>query len=119
MGANNGKPIRFGYKVWSMNTKEIARYIAFKFSTIKWIFRTRHNKRQQDSKRGSSQRHKKAPRGTFDHCVAKDVGIILARWVGNSIDTAAPTLYGVQPTSNVKRYSQSDTGTETSSYRSI
>ncbi|KAG5885843.1 hypothetical protein JTB14_029687 [Gonioctena quinquepunctata] len=51
---------------------------------------------------------KKAPRGTFDHCIAKDVGIILARWVDNSIVTAASTSYGVQPTSNVKRYSQSE-----------
>ncbi|KAG5871060.1 hypothetical protein JTB14_003527 [Gonioctena quinquepunctata] len=51
---------------------------------------------------------KKAPRETFDHCVAKDVGIILARWVDNSIVTAATTSYGVQPTSNVKRHSQSE-----------
>nr|XP_023020600.1 piggyBac transposable element-derived protein 3-like [Leptinotarsa decemlineata] len=51
---------------------------------------------------------KKTPRGTFDHCIAKDVGIILARWVDNSIVTAASTSYGVQPTCNVKRYSQTD-----------
>nr|XP_023020154.1 piggyBac transposable element-derived protein 3-like isoform X1 [Leptinotarsa decemlineata] len=158
-----GKPIRFGYKVWSMNTKEgylinfevyqgkrfvgnekderafgkaAAPFVAmlrdlphknlpykfyldnifssiqlFNFSRINGYSGTgtiRDNRIPKQCPLKSKAKLKKAPRGTFDHCIAKDVGIILARWVDNSIVTAASTSYGVQPTCNVKRYSQSD-----------
>ncbi|KAJ8931527.1 hypothetical protein NQ314_015542 [Rhamnusium bicolor] len=45
---------------------------------------------------------KKQPRGTFDFCIARDVGIIFVKWVDNNVVTVASTSYGVEPLSNVK-----------------
>jgi len=47
-------------------------------------------------------------RGTVEHAMNKDDGIIIARWVDNSVVTVASTVHGMMPASSVQRYSQSE-----------
>ena len=66
----------------------------------------RDNRVPKDCSITSKKDMMKQPRGTFEHVVHKDEGIIIARWVDNSVVTMASTVYGIQPTSTVQRYSQ-------------
>lgn len=50
----------------------------------------------------------KKSRGTYEGIIEKETGIMLVRWVDNSVVTTASTAYGITPVSNVKRYSQAE-----------
>jgi DNA excision repair protein ERCC-6 len=50
----------------------------------------------------------KHARGSFEYVMNKQDGIIIARWVDNSVVTMASTVHGMMPTSNAQRYSQAE-----------
>lgn len=68
----------------------------------------RENRIPRDCPLPKKEKMKKAQRGSFENQLNKDDGIILIRWIDNSIVTMASTSYGVQPTSTVSRYSQAE-----------
>ncbi|KAJ8959938.1 hypothetical protein NQ314_006141 [Rhamnusium bicolor] len=68
----------------------------------------RDNKVPKECPLKTKAQMKKQPRGTIDSCIARDLGIIFVKWVDNNVVTVASTSYGVEPLSNVKRYSQSE-----------
>ncbi|GLV33424.1 hypothetical protein CBL_21466, partial [Carabus blaptoides fortunei] len=46
-------------------------------------------------------------RGKYDYKVDKDKGLIIVKWVDNKVVLFGSTLYGIKPTSNVRRFSKS------------
>ena len=48
----------------------------------------------------------KHPRGFVEFANNQDDGVIIARWVDNSVVTMASTIHGMMPASSVQRYSQ-------------
>jgi len=50
----------------------------------------------------------KQPRGFVEYANNPDDGIIIARWVDNSVVTMASTIHGMMPASSVQRYSQAE-----------
>jgi len=48
----------------------------------------------------------KQPRGFVEFANNPDDGVIIARWVDNSVVTMASTVHGMMPASSVQRYSQ-------------
>ncbi|KAK9746280.1 Transposase IS4 [Popillia japonica] len=99
----------FGYKVWSMNTKE-GYLVNFEVYQGKCIV----DNNAHDSKFGKASApfvrmvenlpEKKLPYQFY----VDNVGIIFVRWLDNSVVTVGSTLHGVHPINNVKRYSQAE-----------
>ena len=50
----------------------------------------------------------KQTRGYVEFANNPDDGIIIARWVDNSLVTMASTIHGMMPASSVQRYSQAE-----------
>ncbi|XP_030751327.1 piggyBac transposable element-derived protein 3-like [Sitophilus oryzae] len=51
---------------------------------------------------------KRSTRGEYHSILDRTTGIILVRWADNNIVTVASTCYGVEPISQVRRYSQKE-----------
>ena len=56
----------------------------------------------------NKKQFKKKPRGHIEHIIEKNDGILLVKWMDNSVVTIASTNDGVHPLSSVKRYSQQE-----------
>lgn len=67
----------------------------------------RENWVPQDCDVISSKEIKKNQRDFYDHSISND-SIIIARWQDNVPVTVASTIHSVNPTTNVKRYSQTE-----------
>lgn len=50
----------------------------------------------------------KRTRGSYDSIIDKNDGIIIVRWVDNSVVTVASTCFGLEPVANVRRFSQAE-----------
>jgi hypothetical protein len=50
----------------------------------------------------------KKPRGSYESVIDRTDGISIVRWVDNSTVTAASSCFGVEPITNVRRYSQAE-----------
>lgn len=50
----------------------------------------------------------KKERGYFENTISKTDGILIAKWVDNSVVCIATNQYGVNPVTNVRRYSQKE-----------
>ncbi|XP_045477491.1 piggyBac transposable element-derived protein 3-like [Harmonia axyridis] len=158
-----GKPIRFGYKVWSLNAengylinfdiyqgsnpKSVTEYdnkfgkatspllimldslpdrnlryqiytdnLFTSFNLLTELKQrgygvtgtVRENRVPKDCPITSKLDMKKKKRGSIESKISKDEGVILVRWTDNAPVTMASTSYGIEPTSLVKRYSQSE-----------
>ena len=158
-----GKPIRFGYKVWCLNTTkgylvnfevyqgklpnanpeyetsfgkaaapmvqmitelpqpDLAYRLYFDnlftgMNLLKYLKDNgyggtgtfRENRIPKDCPLTSSAKMKKNLRGTFEHAYSKDDGIIITRWMDNSVVTVASTCHDTDPTNTVGRYSQKE-----------
>lgn len=51
---------------------------------------------------------KKKERGYFVSSICKEDGVLLAKWVDNSVVCVASNTFGINPLSNAKRYSQKE-----------
>lgn len=157
------KPIRFGYKVWSLNTpdgylinfdiyqgrnpvrideyeskfgkcaaplvkmlddfpyevKKLQMHIYFDnlFTSVALLneLRTRgyhgtgtlrENRIPKKCNIKSNALMKKQIRGEYAHSLDRENGIIVVKWMDNSVVAGASTAYGVQPITHVQRYSQ-------------
>ena len=160
-----GKPIRFGYKVWCLNTStgylvnfevyqgknpnanleyeesfgkcaapliqmidEFPRHIQelpfnFYFDNLfTGIKLLKELKKRDYGATGTMRENRipkdcpvmpkktllKQPRGFVEFANNPDDGIIIARWVDNSVVTMASTIHGIMPASSVQRYSQAE-----------
>lgn len=66
----------------------------------------RENRIPKDCPISSNKQMKKAPRGTYVYQLDKNTGILVAKWMDNSVVAASSTAYGIQPVMQVQRYSQ-------------
>ncbi|KAH0815260.1 hypothetical protein GEV33_007531 [Tenebrio molitor] len=155
-----GKPIRFGYKIWSLNApsaylvnfekyqgnnprrsleyeknfgksaaplvamleelKEAKGYTLFRQSFHGIVVdkipsgqrrsRNRHSTRKSHSilPYCNQKSMDKKPRGSYESVIDRTDGISIVRWVDNSTVTAASSCFGVEPITNVRRYSQAE-----------
>ncbi|KAJ8927752.1 hypothetical protein NQ314_019756 [Rhamnusium bicolor] len=53
----------------------------------------------------------KKDRGYFENTISKTDAVVVAKWVDNSVVSIATNKYGVNPVTNVKRYSQKEKNT--------
>ncbi|KAG5880966.1 hypothetical protein JTB14_018695 [Gonioctena quinquepunctata] len=153
-----GKPIRFGFKMWSLNSKdgylvdfdlyqgndpredvEISKLVGkcaaplilmlkeipvrnlpyviyidklFTGMNLLALLRTlgygaigtiRENRLEKSCPLTRKQDFQKKKRGYSEHVIKKNDGILLVRWMDNSVVTMASTSAGVQPEGTVKR----------------
>lgn len=158
-----GKPIRFGYKIWCVNSpsgyivnfemyqgknprrseefeklfgkaaaplvtmlgeiKEARGFHPYKLyfdnlftgiSLLKYLrdqgFQgtgtLRENRIPKSCPLSSKKTMDKKDRGSYESIIDRNDGIIIVRWVDNKTVTVASTCFGVEPISNVRRYSQ-------------
>lgn len=158
-----GKPIRFGYKVWSLNTnsgylvncevyqgknsrrpenyerefgKAAAPLVAMLddlvvidknrpydlyfdnlFTSFDLLVHLknrgyrgtgtiRENRISKNCTLTEKKQLQKKERGEYEGVIEKETGVMLVRWLDNSVVTVASTVYGISPITHVKRYSQ-------------
>lgn len=51
---------------------------------------------------------KKRKRGDYEHIIERNDGVLIVRWMDNSVVSMASTSVGVQPEGTVKRYCQKE-----------
>lgn len=68
----------------------------------------RENRLQKCPKLTAKKQMKKKERGYYESAISKDDGVVVVKWMDNSIVSTASNNLGVQPISSVKRYSQKD-----------
>ncbi|KAF2882473.1 hypothetical protein ILUMI_23698, partial [Ignelater luminosus] len=135
------KPIRFGYKVWCLNTpegylinceiyqeknpnsnsiyasfgkcaapliqmldglpariKHLPLYLYFDnlFTSILYWWKCK----------SADMKEQKQSQGTYDFQYDKENNIIVVKWMDNAVVSAASTVFGIQPITQVQRYSQ-------------
>ncbi|KAJ2937338.1 hypothetical protein O0L34_g19219 [Tuta absoluta] len=160
-----GKPIRFGFKNWCLNTpngylldfeiyqgksiKESSQYdklfgkaasplmvmidempesiqtlpMSFHFDNLFTSFQllaelknrgyqgtgtVRENRLPKDIPLTKKNDMQTEPRGTYVYTKSKEDGVLVVRWKDNSVVTAMSTVYGVEPITNVGRYSATE-----------
>ncbi|XP_046404157.1 piggyBac transposable element-derived protein 3-like [Ischnura elegans] len=121
-----GKPFRFGYKVWSLNTT--AGYLvnfdvyqgrnpASNSEYEKMELRPRgygatgtirENRIPKDYPIMPSNEIRNKQRGFYDKFLSKEDGILLEKWVDNSTARVATTCHSIQPVAPVRRFSRAE-----------
>lgn len=160
-----GKPIRFGYKAWSLNTSEgylldfeiyqgksvsqdveiekifgkaasplikminsfhpSIKSLPFKFYFDNFFTNfdllnflrergyggtgtIRENRIPKDCPLQNTKSLKKNARGSFYHQISKEDAVLVCKWVDNSVVCVASNCHGVNPISEVRRFSKKD-----------
>jgi len=158
-----GKPIRFGYKMWSLNSKDgyLVNFDLYQgndpkadidisklvgkcaapmvlmlkelpqprlpyniyidnlftgFNLLAYLKNLgygavgtiRENRISKSCPITGKNQFQKKKRGEYEHIIEKNDGILLVRWMDNSVVTIASTNAGVQPEGTVKRYCQKE-----------
>lgn len=67
-----------------------------------------NSKQEKDVKKVMKKGMKNLKRGTFESVKCMEENIIITKWVDNNVVTMASTIHGVNPVSNVLRYSKAE-----------
>lgn len=97
------------YRIFCDNLFTSANLLSFlKYRGYSGTGTIRENRLGKDFPLSGKKIFSKKQRGEYECIIEKNDGILYARWMDNSVVTAASSSIGVKPTNNVSRYSQKE-----------